>query len=123
MDGVARADAHPVTTSTASRTAPAVRDTRVSARTVTGYRAPARSSAPVIGPGHRPQPSAPLQRRAEEADRRGAEVQHGLVEAPQGEARAPVLPGPLAQLEDLQLAPGVPVVGRVEGAPPGLGQR
>src|SRR5690348_16462776 len=79
MDGVARADAHPVTTSTASRTAPAVRDTRVNARTVTGYRAPARSSAPVIGPGHRPQPSAPLQRRAEEADRRGAEVQHGLV--------------------------------------------
>jgi hypothetical protein len=32
-------------------------------------------------------------------------------------------PGPLAQLEDLQLAPGVPAVGRVEGGPPGLGQR
>ena len=32
-------------------------------------------------------------------------------------------PGPLAQVEDLQLAPGVAAVRRVERAPPGLGQR
>src|SRR5581483_3310394 len=109
-DAVALADAHPATTSTASRTAPAVLDTRVSARTVTGYLAPFALSAPVQG-------------RAEEAERRGAEVEHGRMEALEGEGRPPVLPGPLAQPEDLQLAPGVPAVARVEGAPPGLGQR
>src|SRR5438477_9077911 len=108
MDGVAFADVHPATASTASKAAPAVRNTRVSTRTVTGYL-------------RRCPPSAPVYSRAEQAERRGAEVQHGLVEALQGEARAPVLPGPLAQLEDLQLAPGVPAVGRVEGGPPGLG--
>src|SRR2546423_10676 len=110
MDGVVRADAHPVTTSTASKTAPAIRNTDVSARTVTEYRA-------------RPSRSAAVQGGAEQADRGRAEVQHRLVDPRQGKARAPVLPGPLAEPEDLQLAPGVPAVGRVEGGPPGLGQR
>ena len=62
-------------------------------------------------------------RCAEEAERGGAEVHQGLVEALQREPGAPVLPGPLAQLEDLELAPGVPAVGRVEGGAAGLGQR
>ena len=39
------------------------------------------------------------------------------------EPRTPVPPGPLPQVADLQLAPGVAAVRRVEGAPPGLGQR
>src|SRR5258708_17626320 len=110
IDPVARADAHPVTASAASKAAPAIRSTGVSLRTISGYRSRNRASAAVDG-------------GLEQADRRGAEVEHGLVEALQGEAGAPVFPGPLAQLEDLQLAPGVPAVGRVEGGPPGLGQR
>ncbi len=47
----------------------------------------------------------------------------GGVEPLQGEAGAPGLPGPLAQRQDLQLAPGVAAVGRVERGPPRLGRR
>ncbi len=39
-----------------------------------------------------------------------------------GEPAAPLAPGPLAQPQDLQLAPGVAAVARVEGAAPGLGR-
>src|SRR5258705_5486173 len=39
IDDVALADAHPVTTSAASRAAPAIRSTGVSLRTITGYSA------------------------------------------------------------------------------------
>jgi hypothetical protein len=39
MDGVALADAHPVTTSVASRAAPAIRSTGISLRTMQGYSA------------------------------------------------------------------------------------
>src|SRR5260370_36891953 len=67
--------------------------------------------------------SAAVEGGAEQAERRGTEVQHRLVETLQREVRAPVLPRSLAELEDLQLAPGVPAVGRVEGGPAGLGQR
>src|SRR5437773_5830529 len=110
IDPVALADAHPVTARAASKAAPAIRSTGVSLRTISGYRSRNRASAAVDG-------------SREQADRRGAEVEHGLVEALEGEAGGPVLFGPLAQLEDLQLAPGVPAVGRVEGGAPGLGQR
>src|SRR6266516_4561532 len=109
IDPVALADAHPVTASAASKAAPAIRSTGVSLRTISGYRSRNRASAAVDGGG-------------EQAERRGAEVEHGLVETLQGKARAPVFPGPLAQLEDLQLAQGVAAVGRVEGGPAGLGQ-
>ena len=52
-----------------------------------------------------------------------AELEQRGVEPLQREARAPLLPGPLAQRHDLQLAPGVAAVGRVEGRPARLGQR
>src|SRR3984885_8916181 len=67
-------------------------------------------------------PSAAVDGGAEQAQGGGAQVHQGLMEALQGEAGAPVLPRPLAQLEQLELAPGVPAVGRVEGRAPGLGQ-
>src|SRR6185437_16893189 len=60
---------------------------------------------------------------AEQAQRRGAERKHGGVEALQGESLTPLLLGLLTQVEDRQLAPGVAAVGRVEGSPPGLGER
>ena len=66
--------------------------------------------------------SAALHRGGEQAERRRAEFQHRGVEPAQREARAPLLPGPLAQAHDLQLAPGVAAVGRVERRPAGLGQ-
>src|SRR6266700_2190095 len=153
IDDVAPADAHPVTTSTASKAAAAIRKTDVSLRTVTGYSAsrgddpprPPRSwgdpspqtplggthpprpplGGPIprapLGGTHPPRP--PLDGGAEQAQRRGSEVQHRLVETLQREADAPVLPGTFPELEDLQLAPGIPAVGRVEGGSPGLGQR
>src|SRR5580704_5770453 len=110
IDDAALADAHPVTTSAASKAAPAIGRTDLSLRMVTGYR-------PEIPP------SAAVDSGAKQAERRGTKVQHRLVETLQRESGAPVLPGPFAELEDLQLAPGVPAVGRVEGSPPGLGQR
>src|SRR6266478_5153060 len=90
IDEVALADAHPVTTSIASRAVPAIRSTGVSLRTVLGYPSCTGASAAVESGG-------------EQADRRGAEVEHRLVETLQGKAGAPVLPAPFAQLEDLQL--------------------
>src|SRR6266704_6889619 len=51
MDEVALADAHPVTTSTASRAAPAIRSTGVSLRTVLGYPSCTGASAAVKGGG------------------------------------------------------------------------
>src|ERR1700760_668035 len=90
IDPVALADAHPVTASAASKAAPAIRSTGISLRTTSGYRSQNRASAAVDSSG-------------EQADRRGAEIEHGLVEALQGEGGAPVLPSPLARLENLQL--------------------
>src|SRR5580700_9672517 len=105
IDPAALAVPHPLTPSAASSTAPAMPTTAVSLRM----------------PPTLPLPS--LHRSAEEAERGRAEIQQCLVETLQREAGAPFLPGPLAQLEDLQLAPGVTAVGRVERGPPGLGQR
>src|SRR6266480_5181889 len=51
IDGVALADAHPVTTSAVSRAAPAIRSTGVSLRTVLGYPSCTGASAAVKGGG------------------------------------------------------------------------
>src|SRR5215470_9968379 len=64
---LAPAAAHPVTTSAASTAAAAIRRARLNPRTTTGYRSRIRSSAAVNG-------------GAEQADRRGSEVEHGRVE-------------------------------------------
>src|SRR4051794_27062244 len=55
--------------------------------------------------------------RRHQAQWRCAQVQQLLVEARQREVGAPCGPGPLAQAEDLELAPGVAAVGGVEGRP------
>src|SRR3954451_7871933 len=55
-----------------------------------------------------------------QAERRCTEVEELLVEARQREVGAPCGPSPLAQAEDLELAPGVAAVGGVEGRPGGL---
>src|ERR1700722_16110895 len=64
-----------------------------------------------------------VDRGSDQAQRRGAEVHQRGVEALEREARPPGRPGPVAQRHDLQLSPGVAAVGRVEGRPPGLGER
>src|SRR5216683_1956969 len=59
-------------------------------------------------PAVAPSPSrlAALHRGAEQAERRRAQAQHRGMEPAQREARAPRLPRPLAQVQDLQLSPG-----------------
>src|SRR5258708_891920 len=66
---------------------------------------------------------AALDRGVEQAEGRRPEIEHGGVELQQGEIAAPRLPGRLAQVHDLQLAPGVAPVGRIEGGPGRLGER
>src|ERR1700684_2122356 len=101
----------PVTPSAASSAAPAIPSAAVFMGMSLRLQASSRDESAAVDGG------------AEQAKGGGAQVHQGLVEALQREAGAPVLPCPLAQLEQLELAPGVPAVGRVEGCPPGLGQR
>src|SRR2546430_11088778 len=60
---------------------------------------------------------------AHQAERRRAEAEQAGVEPLQRESGAPLLASLVPQLHDLQLAPGVPAVGRVERGAAGLGQR
>src|ERR1700683_4403598 len=59
-------------------------------------------------------------RGSDQPQGRGAKVHQGGVEALEREPRAPGRLGLVAQRHDLELAPGVPAVGRVERRPPGL---
>src|SRR5580658_3367017 len=99
IDDAPRVAAQPVTPSAASSAAPAMP-----------------SAAIFMGmslrlPSVCLSPSAAVDGGAEQAQGGGAQVHQGLVEALQREAGAPVLPCPFAQLEQLELAPGVPAVG------------
>src|SRR5580698_2702939 len=101
----------PVTPSAASSAAPAIPSAAVFMGMSLRLQASRRDESAAVDGG------------AEQAQGGGAQVHQRLVEALQREAGAPVLPCPLAQLEQLELAPGVPAVGRVEGGAPGLGER
>src|SRR5579864_6295382 len=133
IEDEALADAHPVTATAASSRAPAMTSTDASFRMATAYCPAASGAVEPRGVNHDPAPrrqpplspaaSAAIEHAAEQAERGRAEVHQRHVEALQGEAGSPVLPGSFAQLEEFELAPGVPAVGRVEGGSAGLGQR
>jgi signal transduction histidine kinase len=66
---------------------------------------------------------SPLDRGADQTERRGAEVEQRGVEPLERKARAPSRARQVAQRHDLQLAPGVPAIGWVERSAARLGQR